>query len=88
MNYVIESIRKLDGTPHEREARRKGHRVFINKLTTGNPLLLVYVDEVNQLLHTSTVTGISREESTLTVTTRNTIYTFRRAEVTPPVPEN
>ncbi|WP_342480445.1 hypothetical protein NST07_25870 [Paenibacillus sp. FSL L8-0340] len=77
--YVIESIRNLDGTAHEREAQRKGQRVEILNCTVGQALLLVYRDDYNKLLRTSPVTNVLAGASELVVWTQNSEYTFRKA---------
>lgn len=53
--YVIESIRNLDGTPHEREVRRKGQRVELLNCNVGQALLLVYCDDYNKLMWSTPV---------------------------------
>jgi hypothetical protein len=83
MNYVIERIRKKSGGSHEREARRKGHRVQIGLLQIGAPMLLVYVDDDDKVLRTSPVEAYSCEPDGsigdyLSVQTQNTVYCFRR----------
>lgn len=76
--YVIESIRNTDGTAHEREARRKGQRVEIVALYVDLPLFLRYLDEENASLRTSCVRSIEESADGLVVTTKNTVYTFRK----------
>lgn len=78
--YVIESIRYPDGTPHERDARRKGHRVQIAHLKRGEVMAAVYVDDGGKLLRTTRVREIVRTDGdeVLVVRTRNSVYTFRK----------
>ena len=78
--YTIESIRNLDGTPHEREARRKGQRVELLRYERGLPLLICYRDDYNKILRTSAVQDVltSDEAETVAVYTKHTVYTFRK----------
>lgn len=78
--YVIESIRNLDGSAHEREARRKGQRVFIAALCVTYPMALRYLDDDNKGLRTSRVKGIVESADGLVVTTKNSVYTFRKGD--------
>ena len=76
--YTIESVRRRDGTVHEREARRKGHRVRVGHIGAGAPLRAEYVDEPGAILHTSPVSDWIRADSgKLVVWTGNSVYTFR-----------
>lgn len=78
--YVIESIRYRDGTPHEREGRRKGHRVQITHLKRGEVMAAAYVDDGGSILRTTRVQEIVRTDGdeVLVVRTRNSVYTFRK----------
>lgn len=76
MIYVIESIRHHDGTPYEREARRKGQRVDILNLNVGQPLVLAYLDDHNRILETTPVTSVFTRDAQLVITTLNSVYTF------------
>jgi hypothetical protein len=82
MIYEIERIRnKTTGEPHERESRRKGHRVKLEILKLGKPMFLRYIDEEDAILQTSRVEAYNAEYKTasfLTVQTRNTVYMFRK----------
>lgn len=78
MNYVIESVNNADGTPHERDARRKGHRVEIIRCTIGAPLTYRYIDEENARVRTSNVNNVLVSGDVLVVWTRNTVYTFTK----------
>lgn len=83
--YTIERIRNKDGTTHEREIRRKGHRVFIAHVQLGKPLEIVYVDDGDKVLHTSPIEAYNEgwnEKGHLVVQTKNTVYTFRKEKVT------
>ena len=75
--YTLESIRNLDGTPHEREARRKGQRVNIVFGSIGYSAVIVYVGQSSHI-RTSPITAIERGIGTLTVRTQNSVYTFRK----------
>ncbi|MEW9697985.1 hypothetical protein [Paenibacillus sp. SI8] len=85
MIYVIDSIRHRDGTPHEREARRKGHRVEIVNCRVGQSMVYGYVDE-GTAVHTSLVQDVITGEGELVVWTDNSEYTFK-AEVIAPATE-
>jgi hypothetical protein len=78
--YVIESIRNRDGSPHEREARRKGQRVELLQYGPGAPMLVCYRDDHNKILRTSAIenTFYTDGEQDIVVHTQNTVYTFRR----------
>lgn len=81
-SYVIESVRNLDGKPHEREVRRKGQRVEILRCDIGAPMLVCYRDDGNKILRTSAVAnvgGTRKYPGGLVVTTNNTVYTFGKA---------
>jgi hypothetical protein len=82
MIYVIDKIRdKKTGEPHERETRRKGHRVKLERLELGVPMFMRYIDEEDALLQTSGVEAYNAEYKTakhLTVQTKNTVYMFRK----------
>jgi hypothetical protein len=81
MIYVIEKVRKFNGDFHERELRRKGHRVRINDVQLGIPLFAEYVDENNAILQTSRVTAYNADwenANHLNVQTQNTVYIFRK----------
>ncbi|MNC33297.1 hypothetical protein D3C75_816850 [compost metagenome] len=77
-SYVIDSIRNLDGTAHEREARRKGQRVEILNCEVGAPMLVCYRDDGNKLLRTSAVANVLYSDSAdeVVVYTQNTEYSF------------
>lgn len=77
-SYVIESIRNLDGTAHEREARRKGQRVEILRCDVGAPMLVCYRDDGNKILRTSTVRTVLYTDfyEAVAVYTQNTVYMF------------
>lgn len=81
MTYVIKSIRHKDGTPHEREARRKGHCVNILSCRVGASMIYAYADE-GSVVHTSMVIDALTGEGELVVWTQNTEYTFVK-EVSP-----
>lgn len=83
MTYVIESVSNADGTPHERNARRKGHRVEITRCTIGSPLLYRYLDEEGARVRTSKVTNVLIGEGLLVVWTRNSLYTFSKEATQP-----
>lgn len=80
--YVIESIRNLDGSPHEREARRKGQRVELLRCEPGAPLLACYRDDYNKILRTSTAKHVLATDGAeeVVVYTQNSVYTFRKLE--------
>lgn len=83
MIYTIVRIRDKSGNPHEREARRKGHRVDIAFLRVGLPMMLVYIDEEDARLLTSPVEEYSRDgevnpEDRLIVKTRDSVYVFEK----------
>jgi len=79
--YTIESVRRRDGSVHEREARRKGHRVRIGHIGGDAPLRAEYVDEPGAVLHTSPVSDWVRTDSgKLVVWTGNSVYTFRKID--------
>lgn len=78
-SYVIESIRNLDGTAHEREDSEKGQRVEILRCEKGAPMLVCYRDDGNKILRTSPIVSIGgtrKYPGGLVVTTKNTVYTF------------
>lgn len=77
-SYVIESIRNLDGTAHERESRRKWQRVEILRCDIGEPLLVCYRDDGNKILRTSAVTNVlhTDDDNAVTIYTQNTEYSF------------
>lgn len=77
-SYIIESIRNLDGTAHEREARRKGQRVEILRCEVGEPLLVCYRDDGNKILRTTAVTNVLHTDgdAEVVVYTQNSEYTF------------
>ncbi|MEK3988036.1 hypothetical protein MHB77_32430 [Paenibacillus sp. FSL K6-3166] len=75
-SYVIESIHNLDGTTHERGARRKGQRVEILRCEVGAPMLVCYRDDGNKILRTSFVRSIADSDGVVSVVTSNTVYTF------------
>lgn len=74
--YTIESIRNRDGSVHERELRRKGHRVKIEDFIG---LIITYIDEADAYLRTSPVESDVIDGELRIVTTRNTVYTFKEA---------
>ncbi|MCD9024350.1 hypothetical protein [Cohnella silvisoli] len=83
--YVIESIRdRKTGEAHEREARRKNHRVNILRAEVGHRLIADYVDEPGSTLRTTVVTDADTYSldwwlgDRLVVETENTVYTFRK----------
>lgn len=79
--FIVEAIRiRSDNSPHEREARRKGQRVNVLQLEAGRNLIAEYIDDPGYVLRTSTVEEweISHASGLLTVTTENTVYTFRK----------
>ena len=79
--YVIERIRQKNGQPHEREARRKGHRVQIVTLEIGSPMILSYPDDGNKILQTSAVEAFSVDgagELSGIIQTRNSVYVLRK----------
>ncbi|MGF7045729.1 hypothetical protein J2T13_000189 [Paenibacillus sp. DS2015] len=87
MIYVIESIRNRDdGSPHEREARRKGQRVELLSYDVGSPMLVCYRDDHNSILRTSEVVSVLGSDcgSFRRITTKNTVYTFREEVVDHP----
>lgn len=77
-SYVIESIRNLDGSTHEREDRRKGQRVEILRCEVGAPMLVCYRDDGNKILRTSAVDSVIYTEGAgeVVVYTQNTEYSF------------
>lgn len=80
MIYVIEKVREKNGAVHERELRRKGHRVTIESLCVEQPLFYRYVTE-GSLVITSTVEAFNTDwesEGHLVVQTRNSVYCFRK----------
>jgi hypothetical protein len=81
MTYVIKSIRHKDGTPHEREVRRKGQRVSIISCRVGSSMIYGYVDD-GSVVHTSMIIDALVGEGELVVWTQNTEYTFVK-EVAP-----
>jgi hypothetical protein len=83
VTYVIESVCNQDGTPHERDGRRKGHRVEIIRCTIGAPLTYRYLDEENARVRTSAVDNVLIGEGLLVVWTRNTVYTFTKEAAQP-----
>ncbi|MGE7271392.1 hypothetical protein ACQKK5_08030 [Brevibacillus panacihumi] len=82
--YTIDRIRHKNGTVHERELRRKGHRVNVVKLTLGSPMILEYVDSGGYLMTTEVEAYTPPEyiRGALVVQTRNSVYTLRK-EVPP-----
>jgi len=78
--YTIESVKHRDGSAHERETRRKGHRVRIGHLGSSAPLIAEYIDEPDAVLRTSPVSDWIRGDGKLIVWTRNSTYTFRKVE--------
>lgn len=80
--YIIESIRNRDGTPHEREARRKGQRVEILSCEVGAPMLVCYRDDINRIMRSSPVIHVHQTEGneTILVHTENSVYTFEKSE--------
>jgi hypothetical protein len=82
MIYEIEKIRnKTTGEPHEREIRRKGHRVKLEQMELEMPMLLRYVDEEDAILRTSIVEAYNADYKIvnhLIVQTKNTVYVFRK----------
>lgn len=78
--YTIERVRHKNGTVHERELRRKGHRVRVIILTLGAPMILEYVDSGGYLTTTDVETYTSPEYigGALVVQTRNSVYTPRK----------
>jgi hypothetical protein len=80
MIYVIARIRTKAGISHEREARRKGHRVSIAEINVGNPLILTYIDDCYKMLCTTPVEAFTDIGGSIVVQTRNSVYVFR-AEV-------
>ncbi|MEK5178487.1 hypothetical protein [Paenibacillus odorifer] len=78
LSYVIESIRNLDGSAHERGARRKGQRVEILRCDIGAPMLVCYRDDGNKILRTSAVKSVLYADGVeeVVVYTQNTEYTF------------
>lgn len=83
MYYVIERIRQKNGQPHEREARRKGHRVQLVELTLGSPLILTYPDDGNKVLQTSAVEAFNVNDDgslreRVVIQTRNSVYVLQK----------
>lgn len=82
--YVIERIRHKDGKVHERELRRKGHRVLITHVAIGEPLVIVYVDDGDKVLRTSSVEAYNADWNSterLVVQTKNSVYVFSKTKV-------
>lgn len=80
MVFVIERIRKKNGELHERHNRRKGHRVQIESIELGRPLIAKYIDEGTNLI-TSDVEAYSadwKSEGFLVLQTANSVYVFRK----------
>ena len=81
--YIIEKVRdKKTGEVKDRETRRKGHRVKIENVELGLPLVWTYVDE-GTFVTTSKVTAYNSEYKTrnhLTVQTNNSVYIFKRED--------
>jgi hypothetical protein len=75
--YEITAITNADGTPHEREARRKSQRIGIGLVRIGEPMIAVYPAE-EAYLQTSNVVDYYVNERVLIVMTRNSTYKFRR----------
>ncbi|WP_339811195.1 hypothetical protein MKY63_00855 [Paenibacillus sp. FSL R7-0189] len=77
-SYVIESIRNLDGSAHERGTRRKGQRVEILRCGVGAPMLVCYRDDGNKILRTSAVENVLYTDGAgeVVVYTKNSEYTF------------
>lgn len=78
MTYEIESIRTKDGDIHERELRRKGHRVDIRGVMLDVPLFATYIDDGDRVLVTSPVEAFAETTTSLVVHTRYSIYLFRK----------
>lgn len=81
--YQIERIRKKNGERHERELRRKGQRVRIERIALSEPLVAEYLDDAGKSLVTSAIEVYSGEglaASRLVVQTRNSVYVFRKLE--------
>jgi hypothetical protein len=78
--FTIEPVRnRADDTHPEREDRRKGHAVRIVHLEHGDAMVLAYIDYGDALLRTSSVIeAVYTDDGRLRVTTRNTVYTFRK----------
>lgn len=77
--YIIKRIRNKDGNTHEREFRRKGHRVFIAHVELGKPLEAVYVDDGNKRLTTSPLEAFNSDwvdQRYLIAQTENSVYVF------------
>lgn len=82
--YVIDSVRQKDGTIHERELRRKGHRVFIAHVAIGDPLEVIYVDDSDKVLRTSPLEAYNADWNSaekLIAQTKNSVYVFSKAKV-------
>lgn len=80
--YIIKRIRNKDGSTHEREFRRKGHRVFIAHVELGKPLEAIYVDDGDKKLITSPLEGFNSdwvEQGHLIAQTENSVYVFGKA---------
>ena len=78
--YTVESVKNRDGSVHEREARRQGHRVRIIRIGSSAPLLAEYIDEKDTILRTSPVSDWVDSGERLIVWTRNSVYTFRKID--------
>ncbi|GIQ63666.1 hypothetical protein PACILC2_22340 [Paenibacillus cisolokensis] len=78
--YIIESIRDIDGGPHERDERRRGQRVQIVTLTVGERFIAYYVDE-GTYLRTSLVRSVLTGDNVLKVRTENSVYTLRKEAI-------
>lgn len=78
--YTIDAVKNADGSTHEREARRKGHRVTIKHLKRSEHMLVVYIDEGGKVLRTSRVRHVGESDGLIQVTTQNSVYTFRKLE--------
>ena len=83
MIYVIDRIRTLNGAIHERESRRKGHRVSIKNVEVGLPLVMRYIDEKDTVLITSPVAAVAsdwKSKKVLVIQTRDTVYTIMKED--------
>lgn len=78
--YEIHKIRdRYSDKIHEREVRRKGHRVNIFHLEMNQFMYWTYIDG-SGITRTSEVKSFSNsaDGATLTVTTKNSVYTFKK----------
>lgn len=83
MVYIIDRIKRKDGSVDERELRRKGQRVVIENLNVGESLVLQFLDDRSRSLVTTSVEAYNDDwESTghLIVQTTNSIYSLRNEE--------